>query len=249
MSIPVSAIVICGNEENNIAACLTSLSFASEIIVVDSQSTDGTVEIAKKFTNKVFVKPWEGYAIQKQFALDQATQPWVLSLDADERVSDELRTELLWMNFTTIEHAAFTIPRKNFAFGKWIKNCGMYPDRHIRLFKKDSTYVNQVKVHEGFIVSGSIGELNGDIIHYTFTDIASVFSKINHYSSLQAESKKTDKVPTITSITLHTVAAFVNHFVGRKGYRDGIHGFVVSVIHATTTMLVYLKVWERSQKK
>jgi glycosyltransferase involved in cell wall biosynthesis len=144
----LSVAIIAGNEEKKIGDCLESVKWADEIIVVDSGSTDRTVEIAKRYTDKVFIRKWEGYAPQKQFAIDQATCDWILSLDADERVSPELKDEILKILESETEFDGFYIPRRNFFLGKWIKSCGWYPNYQLRLFKKGKAKVTQRKVHE-----------------------------------------------------------------------------------------------------
>ncbi|MGC8594773.1 MAG: glycosyltransferase family 2 protein [Candidatus Kryptoniota bacterium] len=242
MTRKISVIIIAGNEENNIAECLESVLWADEIIVVDSGSTDRTVEIARTYTTRVFVHQWEGYAAQKSYALSLAGNEWVLSIDADERVSPELKLEIENLD---IERAdGYKIPRRNYFLGKVIKSCGWYPDYQLRLFKKSRAGVTNRQVHEGFFVNGRIERLKNDIIHYTHMSITGTLRKINEYSSLQAIEKATRKHVHGYHILLHPTWAFFQHFILRKGFKDGTYGLMVSLIHAMTNMQTYMKIWE-----
>jgi glycosyltransferase involved in cell wall biosynthesis len=245
----LSVAIIAGNEEKNIGDCLESVKWADEIIVVDSESTDRTVEIARKYTDKVFVRKWEGYAPQKQFAIEQATCDWILSLDADERASPELKEEIEKVLESETEYDGFYIPRRNFFLGKWIKSCGWYPNYQLRLFKRGRGYVTARKVHEGFVVDGKVGYLKGDIIHYTHMELKSTFAKINEYSSLSAEEKVHRKKVRGIDLILHPLSAFLGHYMLRGGFRDGVHGLMVSLIHAMTNMQTYMKIWELQNVK
>jgi glycosyltransferase involved in cell wall biosynthesis len=240
----VSVIIIAGCEEKNIEDCLKSVIWSDDIVVVNSCSRDRTVEIAKKYTDKVYLKEWEGYAKQKAYSLSLAKNRWVLSLDADERVTEELYNELKSVFESTDQKSGYYIPRKNYFLGKWIKSCGWYPGYQLRFFIKEKTTLTDRKVHEGFVVEGEKGHLKGDIIHHTHPDIEYIISKINEYSSLQAEEKCVRKKARWFNIIFNPLIAFLQHFLLRKGFTDGIHGFLVSVIHALTNLLTYIKIWE-----
>jgi len=239
----LSVVVITGNEEKNIAECLESVAWADEIIVVDSESKDKTVEIAKKYTDKIFIKKWEGYANQKQFAIEQATGDWVLSLDADERVSTELKSEIENILKGETEYDGFYVPRKNFFLDKWIKSCGWYPNYQLRLFRNGKGRITPRKVHEKFVVDGKVGYLKGHLIHLTHIDLFDTFEKINHYSSLSAEEKSGRKVRWY-HILFVPVFAFLSHFILKRGFSDGIYGLMVSLNHAMTKLQTYMKIWE-----
>ena len=245
----ISAIIIAGNEEKNIRPCLESVKWCDEIILVDSASSDKTVEIAKEFTDKIFIKKWEGFAIQKRFSLEQASNEWVLSIDADERVSDGLRKEIEELLSSEPKADGYKIPRENYFLNKPIRSCGWYPDYQLRLFKKSKTKVTDRKVHEGFIVEGKVEKLKNVLIHFTHQNISETITKINHYSTLEAEEKVNRKKAKPHQIITHPVAAFLNHFISRRGYKDGIHGLMISLIHATTNMLTYMKLWEMQNVK
>ncbi|MFC2135576.1 glycosyltransferase family 2 protein [Bacteroidota bacterium] len=243
----ISVIIITGNEERNIVDCLQSVNWADEIIVVDSESTDSTVELSKKFTDKVFINKWEGFAKQKAYALSLASNKWVLSLDADERVSDQLREEIV--NLQPGDNVGFIIQRRNHFLGKNITTCGWGKDYQLRLFIKSKTKLNDRLVHEGFIVDGKTTRLKGQLIHYTYTSIENTLTKINHYSSLQAQEYYGKKRTGGIGFILHPLGAFLRLFISLKGYKDGIHGMLIAFFNSLTTLQTYLKIWEMHNLK
>ena len=245
----ISAIIISGNEEENIRDCLESIKWCDEIILVDSESKDKTVEIAKEYTDKIFVKKWVGFAEQKRYSLEQASSEWVISIDADERVSSELKNEIEKLLESESQFDGYKIPRENYFLNKAIKSCGWYPDYQLRLFKKSKTKVTDRKVHEGFVVDGKVGKLDNVLIHYTHQKISETINKINHYSTLEAQEKYDKKKVKPSQIIIHPLAAFLNHFISRRGYKDGVHGLMISLIHAMTNMLTYMKLWEMQNVK
>lgn len=244
----ISVIVITKDEEKNITDCLKSIEWADEIIVVDADSTDKTVELVKKFTYKVYIKKWEGYVPQKKYALSLASNNWVLSLDADERITPELKNELL--NITSIELAGYKIRRRNFLLNKEITSCGWGNDYQLRLFKKDKTNLTDRLVHEGFTVDGKVGKLKNAMLHYTFSSFSDYFSKINYYTSLKAQEmyKRKGKVSGWT-IFSHSVSAFFLFFITKRGFKDGVYGLIISLLHSVSTMLNYIKLWELQNRK
>ena len=238
----ISVIIITKNEEENIEDCLKTVEWADEIIVVDSKSKDKTVETAKKFTDKIFIKEWEGFAEQKRYALSLASNEIVLSLDADERVSEKLKDEILSLNFNSNGYFA---PRENYFLNKKISTCGWEKDFQLRLFKKSKAKVTEKLIHEGFIVDGNTVYLKNPLIHYTFTSIEKSFSKINNYSSLQAlEVYRNKKKVTGSTIISHGLSAFLRYYFSLKGYKDGIYGLMISLFNSITTLLTYMKIWE-----
>jgi len=246
--IKISVLIIAGNEEKNIKDCLESVKWADEIIVVDSESTDRTVELAKQFTDKIFIRKWEGYVSQKRYALSLAKNEWVLSLDADERITPELKEEIL--KLSPGDYFGFRIRRKNFLFKKEITSCGWEKDYQLRLMKKDKTSFSDRLVHEKFIVDGMMGMLNNPMLHYTFSSFEEYFSKINNKSSLKAQEIFTQKKRVNGwTIFTHTVSAFFAFFILRRGFKDGIHGLIISLLHSVSTMMNYIKLWELQNKK
>jgi glycosyltransferase involved in cell wall biosynthesis len=243
--IKISALVIAKNEEKNIEDCLKSVSWCDEIILVDSKSTDRTVDIAKKYTDKIIVHDWQGYAFARELSLQNALGNWIISLDADERVSPELKNEIDQLLSQENLKNGYFIPRRNYFLDKVIKTCFWYPDYQMRLFKKESASVSQREVHEGFIVQGEHGKLKNDLIHFTHQDLYSTFEKINKYSTLEITEFINAKPVRKRDLIIHPVAAFLNHFISRKGYKDGMHGMMVSIVHAMTNMMRYMKLWEK----
>jgi glycosyltransferase involved in cell wall biosynthesis len=244
---PISVTIITKDEESQIEECLQSISWADEIIIVDSGSIDRTVDIAKKYTDKIFIKEWEGFAPQKKYALSLAMNEWVLSLDADERITEELKKEIMQADFDVCD--GYIIPRENYFLHKRITTCGWERDSQLRLFRKDKTSITNRLVHEGFVVNGKIYTLKNPMIHYTYNSIESAISKINHYSSLQTMEvyKTKGKVSGLTIIS-HGVAAFYKSFIALKGFKDGVHGLCIAIIDSLTTFLTYMKIWELQNK-
>lgn len=247
----ISAIVIVQNEERHLRECLTSVAWADEIVVVDGGSTDRTVEIAREITQHVYENPWPGFAAQKRFALQKATMPWVLSIDADERVPAALRDEI----FATLSKndagvSGYYLPRLSTFLGKFIYNAGWYPGYQLRLFERQKTAVIEASVHEGFQVQGELGHLQNHLLHFTHDSLEQSFARLNRYSSLEARDRTGRKKVRWWDFLTHPGAAFFNKFFALRGYRDGLHGFVLAVITALVKMALYMKIWElqRQQK-
>lgn len=245
----LSVLIIACNEEKNIKDCLESIKWADDIIVVDSESKDATVEISKTFTGNVYVNKWPGFAGQRKFALSKAKNKWVLSIDADERVSPELKDEIISIINKADAIDGYYIPRRNYFLDKIVKSCRWYPDYQLRLFKRECASVTDRKVHEGYFVEGKTSKLNSDLIHFTHQSIHETILKVNNYSSLNAEERADRKKIKGYHIILNPIAAFLNHFIARKGYKDGIYGLMVSIIHSITNALTYMKIWELQHKK
>jgi len=239
----ISAVIITRNEELNITDCLKSISWVDEIILVDAESTDKTVELAKYFTSKVFIHRWEGFAKQKEFAVSQASNEWILNVDADERISPFLKEEIISLIDKDID--GYYLRRENYFLKKHIKSCGWDNDYQLRLMRKSKTRLTDRLVHEGFAVDGKTERLKNRLVHYTFTSIDKTISKINHYSSLRAEELfKRNKKNGGFTIIAHGLAAFFRFFIVLRGYKDGVHGLIISIFNSITTFLVYMKVWE-----
>jgi glycosyltransferase involved in cell wall biosynthesis len=244
----ISVIVITKDEEKNISACLKSVEWVDELIVVDSESTDRTVEISRQFTDKVFIRKWEGYVPQKRYALNLTSNEWVLSLDADERITPELKDEIL--KISPDNFSGFKIRRKNFLLKKEITSCGWEKDYQLRLLKKDKTSFSDRLVHEKFLVDGDVATLNNPMHHYTFSSFSDYLNKINYYTSLKAQElfRKKKRIGGWT-IFSHTVSAFFAFFIFRKGFKDGVYGLIISMLHSVSTMMNYIKLWELQNKK
>lgn len=246
----ISVAIICKNEENYIEDCLKSILFADDIVVVDSESSDNTVEICKKYTDKIFIKKWVGFKAQREFAIENTKHDWVLVLDADERCSVELKEEIIsYLKSDNIGFNGFKLPRKNFFLGKWIKHGGWYPGYQYRFFNKKYATITDRLVHEGFEIKGNIGIMKGDILHYTVNSISEYMTKVNHYSTLQAREKVNKRTVKFKDLLLRPIAAFFVQFFIRGGFKDGIHGLMVTNFDVITNMLTYMKIWEMQKKE
>jgi len=235
----LSIIIITKNEQDNIKDCLESVKWADEIIVVDSGSTDKTEGICRKYTNNFYVKDWPGFGIQKQRALDLASHEWVLSIDADERVTPDLRDDIIEKINQNSSIYGYLIPRLSSYFGKDIHHAGWYPDYTLRLVKRQKSYFTKDIVHEKMIVNGSTQKLANHFLHYPFKNVGHHFQKLNDYSTLSANKmyKEGRRVSWI-SIVLKTLLAFIRSYILKLGILDGWPGFTVS---ASTSLSVYMK--------
>ncbi|RYF19278.1 MAG: glycosyltransferase family 2 protein [Comamonadaceae bacterium] len=243
---PLSVILITRNEEANIREWLASVDFASELVVVDCGSTDATVTLARAAGARVLVTPdWPGFGAQKNRALDLATQPWVLSLDADERVTPQLREEILALvRGGAAAHDAFSVPRRSSFCGQYMAHSGWYPDRVVRLFRRGTARFSDDLVHERLVTQGSPGQLRGDLLHATYPDLESMLEKLNRYSSASAESMfRQGQRSSLGGALLRGWWAFFRTYVLRSGWRDGRMGLVLAVSIAEGTYYKYLKLW------
>ncbi|HET6420723.1 MAG TPA: glycosyltransferase family 2 protein [Geobacteraceae bacterium] len=245
----ISAIVRTRNEEKNLEECLESISWADEIVVVDSRSTDRTIEIAKKFTDRIFIRDWPGHIAQSQFATDQASSTWVLSMDADERVTPELRDEIIALDLANTPHDAFEMPRRHFFMKRWIKHSGWYPDRKIRLFRKDRCHWGGYNPHDVVKLPGSLGRLKNDLVHYIYCDISHFANTKNAYSTATAgDHFNSGRKAHFVDFTLRPIYAFVYRYFIRLGFLDGLAGFVICVEEAHGVFLKYIKLFEMEKK-
>lgn len=245
----LSVCVITGNEEENIERCLRSVEFADEIVVVDSFSTDRTVEIARQFTDRVFQHRWLGYIGQKAIARNLARGEWILFVDADEAVSGPLRDEILSMLRGDVpdEIAGFDFPRQVWYLHRWIRHGDWYPDTKLRLFRKIRGRCCGTEPHERIDVDGEVRHLSAPLLHYTYDDIADQLSTVNRFSSISSRNEKLlDKsaAELLWRMLLHPPFRFFRCYFMRKGFLDGIAGLVIAVTIAFGTFIKYAKVWE-----
>ncbi|MGZ8432481.1 MAG: glycosyltransferase family 2 protein [Candidatus Deferrimicrobiaceae bacterium] len=244
----ISAVVIALDEGRNIAACLESLRWADEIVVVDSGSSDGTPEIGRRYTDKVFNVPWKGFGPQKQAAVELASHDVVLNVDCDERVTPELAEEIRGILSGPGSTAAYTVPRRTFLGGKEIRHCGWYPDRTTRLFDRTRARFSADLVHERVEVSGETVPLTGHLLHYSFSGIGEMIPKINRYSDLSARQMfERGRRCGIADLTLRPAFAFVKTYLFRLGFLDGVEGLVISATTAWLAFAKYAKLRELSR--
>jgi glycosyltransferase involved in cell wall biosynthesis len=247
----ITATVITFNEEHNIAKALESLSWADEILVVDSESTDNTVEIARQFTDRVFVRPWPGYSAQKNFAADQARDDWIFSLDADERVSPELAEEIKKIKLrNSPRQAAFEMARLTFYLGRWIKHSGWHPDYKQRLYDRKRARWQGDYVHETLEVDGIVTTIKGNILHYTVRDASEHHLRMDRYTTLAAEQLFSQrKHVSFFSLLFSPISVFLRSYLFKLGFLEGIPGLAIARFAAHYEFLKKLKVWERQRSQ
>jgi glycosyltransferase involved in cell wall biosynthesis len=243
-SASLSVIIITKNEAGNIRPCLESVDWADEIIVVDSGSTDDTVAIAREFTERVYSHDWPGFGAQKNRALDYASKDWVLSLDADERITPELRLQLI-KAMADAQHDGYFLPRRSQFCGQFINHSGWYPDYVLRLFKRGAGRFSNDLVHESIVLHGSTGRLSSPILHYSYLTEADVERKVAQYSTAAAlQMFNKGKAVTRAAAPLRGAWAFVRTYCLRLGLLDGMAGFNIARMNARTTYLKYKKLQE-----
>ena len=240
----ISAVVITYNEEKNIRRCLESLSWADEIVVVDSYSQDRTKEIASFFTDKIFDVEWQGFGKKKEFAREKASFDWVLSIDADEKVPDQLKEEIKSIVEKDESLDGYYIPRRSNFLGKWIRHGGWYPDYVLRLFRKNKARFAQSLVHEKLILNGEVGFLENVLLHYTDPDIPHYLSKMDKYTTLGAKKLLDEgKTTTLFDLLLRPPAIFFKMFILKRGFLDGWHGFLLASFSSFHVLVKYAKLW------
>jgi glycosyltransferase involved in cell wall biosynthesis len=246
--IPVSVAIITKNEEVNIRDALESVKEFEDIVIVDAFSEDRTTDLCKEFSCRVYQQEWQGYARQKQIAVDYAENQWVLILDADERVTPELRGEIE-VRIKGGAFSGFYIPRRNFFLGRWIRYSGWWPDNTLRLFRKNVSHMEQREVHEKVCVNGSVGYIKSPIEHYTYSTISDYIRKMDNYSTLSAREMQDKGVfSAFFSALFSPLVVFFKMYFFRQGFRDGKHGYVLAVLYSLYTFLKYVKVLENRGK-
>lgn len=243
----LSVTIITLNEEENIKRCLASVKqMANEIIVVDSGSTDNTVEIVKECGAKIFVRDFDNYADQKNFAISKATRNWIFSLDADEVVTPELAKEIL-KAIKDSRYDGYLISRRNIILGAEIKHSRWSPDKHVWLWKRKKGKWKG-KVHEEVLVDGGVGELKNAKIHYQHKTVAEFIDMLNKYTELEAEEKISKEIKfSFFRMFYDPTLSFFRRFVYKKGFLDGWRGFILAYLMAIYRMATWIKVWEREK--
>jgi len=241
----LSVTVIAKNEAADIGDALASVAFADETVVVDAHSTDETVAIARRHGARVEVRDWPGYSGQKNYAASIASHDWILSLDADERVTPELAAEIRKTLSTTPAESAFRIPRVAWHLGRWIRTTDWYPDYQIRLYDRRSAEWSGLYVHEALRVRGALGHLRSELQHYPYRDIADHLETIDRYTT-QAAHQMYDagRRAGFVQLAAHPPLAFLRNYVARGGVRDGAVGFTISALNAYYVFLKFAKLWE-----
>lgn len=259
METPISVVVITKNEEKRIHACLSSVQgWAKEIIVVDDESTDATREISHAFTDKIFTRKMEIEGIHRNWAYRQAQCPWVLSLDADEQLTPELRDEISTVLSASPECTAYTIARKNFLGDYWLRWGGQYPAPQLKLFCKDKFRWEEVEVHPRAHLEGVCGHLRAPLLHYTYRDFGDFLKKLNSQTTLEArkwiavsrtDPRKANYKMNLFHAVWRSFDRFLRTYLRKQGFRDGFRGFMVSVFASLYQIVSYAKYWEMKQKR
>jgi len=247
----LSVIIITKNEAVNIRACLESVAWADEIIVVDSGSSDATVEICRELGVKVYLHDWPGFGPQKNRALSYATNEWVFSIDADERVTAGLCTaiEAVLRNDIDQMPAAYRISRLSSYCGRFMRHSGWYPDHIVRLFKRGAAKFSDDLVHEQILVDGETGMLDGELLHYSYENLEQVLNKVNQYSSASAQMlAQRGRQASLSGAVLHGLWSFIRTYFLRAGFLDGREGFMLAVSNAEGTYYRYLKLMLLNKK-
>jgi glycosyltransferase involved in cell wall biosynthesis len=247
--IPVSVVIVTKNEEKNIREALESIKKVSEIVIVDSFSTDRTLEICREYTDRIYQSQWLGYARQKQKAVELAKGPWVYILDSDERFTESLWNEIEQALKNSGGCSGYYVPRKNYFLGKWMRHGGWWPDYTLRFFLKDRAQVEDRKVHEKVVVNGKAGYLKNPLEHYTYRTLSDYIKKMDIYSTLSAEELiEQGADPGKITLIVNPLFTFLKMFFLRAGFMDGIHGLILATLYSHYTFLKYSKVWEKKEK-
>lgn len=236
----ISTTVITFNEERNIERCLRSVAPVSdEILVVDSQSTDRTVEIAREFGARVITNPWPGYGRQKQFALENASHPWVFSIDADEAASPELCEEIRTLDFS---RDGYEVPRKVWYMDRWIRHGVWYPGYVLRLFNRANASFSDDIIHESARVTGTVGRLRSDLLHYSYRNVAHHAKKIDEFTTLAARQMfERGRRAGVGHVVVLPLIEFLRAYVVKRGFLDGRAGFVIARMHALYVLQKYTR--------
>jgi glycosyltransferase involved in cell wall biosynthesis len=245
---PLSVIVTTFNEEHNIAPCLESVRWAEEILVVDSGSTDGTIEAVRPFATRILRHPYESAARQKNWAIPQAHHPWVLILDADERVTAELAAEIRDLLRKGPPRLGYWIYRRNSFLGREIRYGGWGSDRVIRFFARDHARYPDLLVHAEMDVDGPVGVLKGRLLHHSVRSLASYSERMDRYSNWWAEGRhRSGRRASALSVFLHTGHRFLRMYLLKGGFLDGGHGLVLSLMASFSVFQKHAKLWERDR--
>ena len=241
----LSVTVIAKNEAANIGDALQSVAWADELIVVDAESTDETTAIARRYTDRVVVRAWPGYIAQKNYAASIARHDWILSLDADERVTPELAREVQHVMASTPGHAAYRVRRVTQYLGRWIRTTDWYPDYQTRLYDRRAAEWTGKYVHEAVTVRGTMSDLRGELQHFAYQNIAEHLETIDRYSTYAArEMHEAGTRAGLLKVAGHPPLAFLRNYVAHRGFRDGAAGFIISALNSYYVLLKYAKLYE-----
>jgi glycosyltransferase involved in cell wall biosynthesis len=236
----LSVIVIALNQEANLGPCLETVGFADDLVVVDTGSTDGTLEVARTYTPRVFSSPWLGFGRTKNYALDQAEGDWVFSLDTDERVPPGLQAEIQAVLAADGPLDGYRVPRKNYFCGRWIRHLGWYPDLTLRLFRRGRGRFRDREVHEEVVVDGAVGNLPTPLEHYSYRSVSEYVSRMDRYARLAArEMAKAGRRPFPGELLARPLFSFLHLYFIRRGFLEGTPGYALAVLMSMYKFLKY----------
>jgi len=244
----LSVTVIALNQEAHISECLASVSFADEIVVVDTGSTDRTVELARTYTDRVLQADWQGFGRTKNYALDQARGEWVFSLDTDERVPPALQAEILAVVAADGTLNGYRVPRKNYFCGRWIRHLGWYPDYTLRLFRRDRGRFRDREVHEEVVVDGPVGTFQTPLEHYSYRTVSEYVTRMDRYARLAAqELAKAGRRPYPGELFVRPFFSFLYLYFIKRGFLEGTPGYTLAVLMSMYKFLKYYYLRELSR--
>jgi len=247
---PLSIVIITKNEAERLEDCLKSVSWANDIIVLDDLSIDNTAKIARKYTDRVYERRMDVEGRHRNYGYSLAKNEWVFSLDADERITDELREELKHFLKKEAEHVVFTVPIKAFIGERWVRHGGWYPGRKVRLFRKDNFKYEEVKVHPRVFYEGSCGHLKHPILHYSYKNFHEFIESLNKQTTLEAEKWFDEKRVIGTGKALRkTCDRFLKAYILKKGFLDGLTGFMFAMAAGLYQIFSYAKYQEMLRKE
>jgi glycosyltransferase involved in cell wall biosynthesis len=243
----LSAAIVVLNEEERLRACLESVVWADEIVVVDAGSSDKTMAIAREFTDRALFRAWDGYGAQKNFALGQCRGDWLLSIDADERVPDALRDEIQATIRAERPEVGYYLPRRNMFQGRWVRHGGLYPDWQLRLFRRGRGAFLERAVHESVRVDGPTGRFAAPLVHESYRSVADAVARLNRYSDLAAaDLARAGRGGSLADLLVRPAWRFLSMYFLRAGFLDGWRGLVLAALHAHYVFLRAAKVRERA---
>jgi glycosyltransferase involved in cell wall biosynthesis len=244
----LSVTVITHNEAAHIEACLASVAWADERLVVDSWSTDDTARLAREAGARVIERDWPGYAAQKNFAAGEAAHDWILSLDADERVTPALGQAIRDLLVGEPAAAGYRVPRVAWHLGRWIRTTDWYPDYQLRLYDRRRASWKARRVHESVSAQGPVAYLKEELQHYSFRDLSDQAARLDRYSTLAADDMHdAGRRAGVADLVLHPPAAFLRNYVLRRGFADGVPGLIISAMNAHYVFLKFAKLWAKSR--
>lgn len=245
---PISVCMIVKNEERRLEDALNSVSWAKEIVIIDDESTDNTVAIARRYTDKIIRRKMDIEGRQRNFSFENASQKWILTMDADERVSPELAQSIQETLSKETEHTGFDLPVKTFIGKRWVKGAGYYPARKLRVFQKGKFKYEETRVHPRVHLEGTSGELQGDLMHYSCENFTQYITKFNRETSLEAEKWIRDnRKVSLPNILRKTVDRFLKYYFLKGGISDGFLGYFMSTFHSLYQLHSYAKYWEMTR--